>query len=116
MTVLVLIVLLKQQNQVYGVLLSVFTCIVILLYIIQTYLPALLELQQQLAASSSAAFSPVAKAVGIGLAVEVVQDMCEDAGEKALAAKAVIAGKLAILSCAFPLLQSVIQILTELLR
>ena len=115
-TVLILIVLLKQQHPVYGVLLSAFTCIAVLLYITQTFVPLLLELEQKLSLPALGNFEPVLKAVGIGLATEVVQDMCAVAGESALAAKAVLAGKLAILACALPLLTTVIDILTGLLR
>ncbi len=56
------------------------------------------------------------KILGISLLAQFVSDMCRDAGENALAVQSEIASKIIILILTLPLFESVINIVTGLLK
>lgn len=61
-------------------------------------------------------FAPLYKTLAIALVVRVGGGLCRDAGESALAAAVEAAGSVCALLAALPLLRSVLEMLTELLR
>ncbi len=79
--------------------------------------PLFRELQQLLGDSGlSGEYTAVLfKALGITLLTEIGADACRDAGEQGLAAKAELAGKLALLTLALPLFRKVGEIAVALL-
>lgn len=56
------------------------------------------------------------KILGISLLAQFVSDMCRDSGENALAAQSEIASKIIILILTLPLFETVINIVTGLLK
>lgn len=55
------------------------------------------------------------KSLGICLITQFTGDSCRDAGENSLASKVELAGKLAVLGCAFPLFENIINCALELI-
>ena len=60
-------------------------------------------------------FAPLYKIVGIGLVVRVGGGLCRDAGESALAGVVETAGAVCALASSLPLLQTVLELLLELM-
>lgn len=56
------------------------------------------------------------KVCGVGMLTRLAADFCRDAGENALAAKAELAGKCAILLCALPVIEMLFQQIKDLLQ
>lgn len=56
------------------------------------------------------------KVLGISLIAQLLSDLCRDSGESALATQAETAAKVIILIISFPLFESVIEIVTGLLK
>lgn len=50
------------------------------------------------------------KAIGIAVACQLTAALCRDCGESALAEKAELAGKIAILALTFPVLQQILEL------
>ena len=58
---------------------------------------------------------PLYKTVGIAVVVKIGGGLCADAGERALAAVVETAGAVCALAAALPLLQAVLELMTELI-
>lgn len=56
------------------------------------------------------------KALGISLLTQTTADICRDAGESALAAKAELGGQVLLLVCALPLFEYAASLLEHLIR
>ena len=56
------------------------------------------------------------KTLGICVLTQISSDICRDANESALATKAEIAGKIAVLAVAMPMITSIAQISVELIN
>lgn len=88
-----------------------------LLWIVSTLQP-LVEQLRALFQGAGLAHETVAlafKVTGIALISEFAAQICKDAGEGALAEKAALAGKIAVLALALPLLVGLCQAVLELL-
>ena len=88
-----------------------------LLWIVSTLQP-LVEQLRALFQGAGLAQETVAlafKVTGIALISEFAAQICKDAGEGALAEKAALAGKIAVLALALPLLVGLCQAVLELL-
>ena len=60
--------------------------------------------------------SIVFKTLGICILTQIASDLCRDCGESALATKTELAGKIAILAVAMPMITSIAQISVELIN
>lgn len=60
--------------------------------------------------------SIVFKTLGICILTQIASDLCRDCGESALATKTELAGKIAILAVAIPMITSIAQISVELIN
>jgi len=64
---------------------------------------------------SPALFGPVFQTVGIGILTRISADVCKDAGQGAIASTVELAGTVAALYIALPLMQAVFQMIGGLL-
>lgn len=62
-----------------------------------------------------AVFSPLMKTVGIAIVTKIGSDLCRDAGESAMASLVETAGAICAILAALPLLQSVIELVEEMI-
>lgn len=60
-------------------------------------------------------FSILLKAIGVGYLVEFASNVCRDSGNNAFADKVILAGKISILLLAMPILESIFQLISDLL-
>ena len=72
-------------------------------------------LLQDAAGLSPALLRPVLKTVGIGILTRIAADICKDAGQSAIAGAVELAGTVAALYIALPLMQTVFQMIGGLL-
>lgn len=56
----------------------------------------------------------VLKAVGIGLISQTASETCLDFGQSSVASKIDLCGKLAVLCCAMPMLETMLSLITEM--
>ena len=73
------------------------------------------ETLQDAAGLSPALLGPVFKTVGIGILTRLAADICKDAGQQAIASTVELAGTVAALYIALPLMQSVFELIGGLL-
>lgn len=94
--------------------LTVGICLYLAFSLLSPIVSFLKELQRT-ADISDTAFTPVLKTVAIGLLTELSGCVCTDAGENALAKVTQICGLAAVLFCALPLAQAVLQLVRSML-
>ena len=73
------------------------------------------EVLQDAAGLSPALLAPVVKTVGIGIITRIAADICKDAGQGAIASTVELAGTVAALYIALPLMQTVFRMIGGLL-
>ena len=112
----VLIGVLNQYEKTYAILATVAVCCLFLLYTARLLEPLISTLRTLSELYSGADFGYVVKAVGIAVVTQGAADVCEDAGQKAVAGRVVMAGKIAIIAVTLPMLQSLVSILANLMR
>jgi len=100
-----------------ALLLTLAAVVLVLLHLMDT-VGLLLEFLRQMGRRSGFAeelFVPLYKTMGIALVVRVGGSLCRDAGESALASVVETTGTVCALAAAFPLLEAVLGLLTELM-
>lgn len=113
---IVLLSLLKQYGQGYALLFALAASAVLLVWALQIFSPVLDWVLGITHISDFENLSGVLKAAVILLLMQNVKDLCNDAGQQAMAGQVELAGKAAILIAALPLLKSFTAILEEFLR
>ncbi len=113
----VLIIVLRQHNQELALLLSMAVGIMIFLHLIapiQSVFTVLEELTYQ-ADLDLAYIDTLLKIVGIAYITEFGAQVCQDAGEGAIGKKIELAGKIAIMMLAVPLILMILETVLTLL-
>lgn len=105
----VIAVMLRRYHHEYAILVSIAAGIVILVQVLANVLPALSQINTLLtSAGLSGDYAMILfKSMGICFLAQFAADSCRDAGEGALASKAELAGKLAIVVLALPLFEKI---------
>lgn len=114
----VLLVVVRTQTRELGVLLSL-ACGILLMILMGRFLDPILETTRRLnrlTGLSGELIGILLKAAGVSLLCEIACSICEDAGEAALSKGARICGSVTILYLSLPLLQSVLDLIEEMLR
>ncbi len=108
---------LKKYNPEISLLASVAAGAVSALIIIQSITPVLSEINNLLdMAQLSGEYSQILfKSLGICLLCQFSSDVCEDAGEKALGSKIMLAGKVSVLLITLPLIKIITKTVIELI-
>ena len=112
-----LTLVLKKSTPELGLLLTTGAAVVLLLTLMESY-GEITAFLNELAARSGVEqtlFTPLYKAVGSALVVNVGSNLCRDAGESALASVVETAGAVCALLVALPLLRAVLSLLMELM-
>lgn len=112
---LVLLDVLRQYNPSHAVLAALACCIVLLWSVAQAIGPAVDFFRRLSQLSGLEHIGTVCKAVAIAVVAQGVQDLCQQAGQTALAGRVELAGKAAVLLAALPLLNTLADTLLSLL-
>jgi len=112
---IVLSLLLKKDAPVIAFLLTLTVGVLILLRIVGQCGGAIQKFTLLLsqAGMDSALYLPVLKSVGVAAVVRVMGALCRDAGQSALAVKLELAGTIAALTLCLPLLEQVLQLISN---
>ena len=117
MAAVIMWIILSKQGKEYALLLSLGACCLVLLVMFR-FLEPVLDLLRQLQTLGNLQpewLSVMLKAVGIGLVVEMGALICSDAGNAALGKTLQILGAAAVLWLSIPLMNSLVELLQEIL-
>lgn len=109
-------VTLKKHNPEYSMVISLCAGVLMLYLLLTRVTPAVNQIKTLLSATGLSSDYGVIlfKALGICFLTQFAADSCRDAGESALASKVELAGRLAIVVLALPLLEEVAKLVTSL--
>lgn len=115
---LLLAVFLKSQNKMFALLVTLGGAV--LIFVISydaafNVFDALSDIEDS-AGYTGTYVTMMLKVLGISIVTQVVCDICSDNGESALASQTEIASKIMVLAMLLPLFQTVIQIVTGLVK
>ena len=115
---LLLAVFLKSQNKMFALLVTLGGAVLIFLISSDAafkVFDALSDIEDS-AGYTGTYVTMMLKVLGISIVTQVVCDICRDNGESALASQTEIASKIMVLAMLLPLFQTVIQIVTGLVK
>lgn len=115
---LILIIFIRDTKKEFSLLLSIAVGVLVFLSVAQEFY-SVVETISSLVKNSgeiSSYISLMLKILGISLLGQFVIDLCRDNGENALATQTEIAIKIVIISMTLPLIETVINIVTGLLK
>ncbi|MDD6160041.1 MAG: SpoIIIAC/SpoIIIAD family protein [Oscillospiraceae bacterium] len=107
----------RKQTPELSLLLVICGSVIILLFCTGA-LSAVKQLMDELSQTgglTAATVKPVMKVTGIAVITRLASDLCQDAGEKALAGAVEMAGSLFALLAVIPLMSAVLELITQLL-
>ena len=112
----IMIIILKQQKPEMALILTIATCVLIMIYSISrmTIIVEMLNTLVQKSGMNKEFLSIILKVTGIAYMVEFGKNICMDAGQSAIATKLEIAGKVIILTLSLPLISALVNVLTGL--
>ena len=115
---LLLIIFLKQTKREFAFLLSIGCAVILLAAVAEDFITAVKRIYDLSSGIGdiSTYISLMIKILCISLVAQFVVDLCRDAGENALASQTEIASKILILMMTLPLFETVISIVTGLLK
>ncbi|MDR3022316.1 MAG: stage III sporulation AC/AD family protein [Clostridiales bacterium] len=111
------IMILKDIRSDMAVYLSIFGGLIILLMVVEelTGIITVLNTIADKAGLSGDFLSVILKIVGLGFVIDFSAGVCEDTGNKSLAEKIVLGGKISIMFVALPIVVSLFELITSLL-
>lgn len=115
---LLLAVFLKSENKMFALLVTLGGAVLIFLISSDaafSVFDALADIEDS-AGYTGTYITMMLKVLGISIVTQVVCDICRDNGESALASQTEIASKIMVLGMLLPLFQTVIQIVTGLVK
>lgn len=110
-------VVLKNKNPQFSVLISLIIGILIFLQVLEPLnnLLTLLRETAEKAGVSQGYYSIILKIIGIAYISQFGAEICADAGEKAIATKVELAGKILIMATSAPVLTSLLELVLSLI-
>lgn len=108
--------LLRKNNHELSIVLSLASCVIIAVILIQLAKP-LIEFMERLRSVSGldkTLLTPLLKTIGIGLLTQISGNICADAGENAIAKLIEACGAVLALYVALPLFEAVLEMMESL--
>ncbi|MBE6728072.1 MAG: stage III sporulation protein AD [Ruminococcaceae bacterium] len=106
-----LVVFLKQYKGEYGFLAALAAAVIIITFLFSQLVPILNEIYALAQKGNAVNYYKIAlKALGIAYITAFAANSCRDFGQSALAAKAELAGRLALCALSLPLLSGVLEL------
>ncbi len=111
-------VFIKEYKREYSVFIGVCVSGIVIILLMPQIIEILDFIDSVAAAQAglSEKIAPLIKAVGMALSVEIVADVCADAGENAMAKKIELAGKIGILLISIPVASRLLEIIKGILK
>ena len=119
-TALILITLILTAGIPYSskeitVIVTIFSCTVVSLYILENAVPAVEYISNMAKTVEFTDFDVVIKAVGVGFITQFVADMAADCNNKALSNQMILAGRISVLMLASPVFARIFEIIGHLI-
>ena len=113
----VLCVLLRQNERALTLVLSVLTCVIILVLGFRFLCPiwTVIQKMESLSGLGADVTKPLLKVVGIGLMTQITGSICADAGEASLSKAVETGGTILSVYASLPLLNGILTLVEELL-
>ena len=110
--------LLKNHLSTYALMVTLLTGIIILFWCIVNIIPVVDKLQYLIEETNmpNEYGMIIFKSIGLTFIVQLISDICKDAGETAISSKLELMGKIAILLISLPLFEKVISVVLEMLK
>lgn len=111
-----LVIVLKEQKKEMALILTIFSCLAIMLFAISKMIPIIDMLNDLIskAGINKDFLTIILKVTAIAYIVEFGKNICVDAGQSAIATKLEMAGKVIIVSLSIPLIGSLVNVLSGL--
>ena len=113
----ILCLLTRRQNGEFGILVSLGAVLLVITLGLSFFRPLLQFSQtlQETASLGSTTTGPVYKALALGFVTEIGSQLCEDAGEKSIAAALKLSGGAASVFVPLPLMEQLLSMLKSML-
>lgn len=113
----ILCLLTRRQNGEFGILVSLGAVLLVITLGLSFFRPLLQFSQtlQETASLGSTTTGPVYKALALGFVTEIGSQLCEDAGEKSIAAALKLSGGAASVFVLLPLMEQLLSMLKSML-
>ena len=113
----ILCLLTRRQNGEFGILVSLGAVLLVITLGLSYFHPLLQFSQtlQEMASLGSTTTGPVYKALALGFVTEIGSQLCEDAGEKSIAAALKLSGGAASVFVLLPLMEQLLSMLKSML-
>jgi len=111
-------VMLKRTNKEYSLLITIFVCVIILIFIIDKFSGFVLEIESFIDSSfiKMSYITVLLKAVGVTIIGQITSNICKDAGENAIAFSVETATKFSILLISLPIISEIFSYLIEIMK
>jgi len=111
-------VMLKRTNKEYSLLITIFVCVIIFIFIIDKFSGFVLEIESFIDSSfiKVSYITVLLKAVGVTIIGQITSNICKDAGENAIAFSVETATKFSILLISLPIISEIFSYLIEIMK
>lgn len=113
---LMILVLLREHSPSYAVLASAAACIVLLVMVLKVAAPIFTFAQKLSDIIQNDNLQTVMKCVAIAILAQMTEDLCCESGQKAMAGRVELAGKVSILVCALPMFAQLLEQIAGILQ
>ena len=113
----ILIVVLKEQKKEIALIMTIFACVILMLFAM-TKMESVIGVIESLINKSGINkefFLIILKVTGIAYLIEFGKNICIDAGQKAIATKLEMAGKVIILTISLPVISALVNVISGLI-
>ena len=113
----ILIVVLKEQKKEIALIMTIFACVILMLFAM-TKMESVIGVIESLINKSGINkdfFLIILKVTGIAYLIEFGKNICIDAGQKAIATKLEMAGKVIILTISLPVISALVNVIIGLI-
>lgn len=114
----IITVLIKQYLPEYAILVIIMTSIIILFWIVVNMMPVLDKILFFIRGMKvpNDYIEIVIKSLGLAFVIQLISDLCKDAGVEAISSKIELVGKVGILIISLPLFEKIMTIIFELIK
>ena len=113
----ILIVVLKEQKKEIALIMTIFACVILMLFAM-TKMESVIGVIESLINKSGINkdfFLIILKVTGIAYLIEFGKNICIDAGQKSIATKLEMAGKVIILTISLPVISALVNVISGLI-
>jgi len=114
----IIVLILKQVKPELSLLVLILGGAILFLFVINSFTSVITSFNEIITKTgvSQSLFSIVLKIIGVGYLIEFTADICKDSGNSSIADKVILGGKIIILTLALPIINSLFNVVLELIQ